>query len=143
MEEKNLSVIKSEIAGAKSRAQVITDSAKEQYRVEVERLKLFNARWNSYVNKIVKEYPCDKTRKVVVVSQKITEILMRDETFEYTAKDKIEDVYKLIEDDGVIVNEKRPSLYGESESGFNMEDVLNPKEKLDLKSLLQELGVTD
>jgi hypothetical protein len=135
--------VKNQVASAKQRAQAITDSAKEQYKVEVERLKLFNARWNSYVNKIIKEYPCDQTRKLVVVSQKITEILMRDETFEYTPKDKIEDVYTLIDGEDIVTTEKRPSLYGESESGFNMEDVLNPKENLDLKTLLQELGVTD
>ena len=124
-------------------AEEIAKTVKEQYKVEIERLKLFNARWNAFVNKTVKAYPSDETRKLVVVSQMITEILMRDEEEYYTAKDKIEDVYKLIDKEGICKEEQRPSLFGKSDNGFDMEEVLNPKGELDLKSLLKELGVTE
>ena len=121
----------------------IAKTVKEQYKIEVERLKLFNARWNAFINKTVQAYPSDETRKLVVVSQMITEILMRDEEEYYTAKDKIEDVYKLIDKEGLYKEEQRPSLFGKSDNGFDMEEVLNPKGELDLKSLLKELGVTE
>lgn len=124
-------------------AEEIAKTVKEQYKVEVERLKLFNARWNAFINKTVKAYPSDETRKLVVVSEMITEILMRGEEEYYTAKDKIEDVYKLIDKEGVYKEEQRPSLFGKSDNGFDMEEVLNPKGELDLKSLLKELGVTE
>ncbi len=141
MEEKALD--KTNINSVKSRAQEITDNAREQSKAEIERLKLFNARWNSYVNKIVKEYPSDKTRKIVALSQMITEILMREESFEYTPLDKIEDIYKIIDDGSEEKFDRTKTLFGESENGFNMEDVLNPKEELDLMSLCRELGATD
>ncbi len=131
-----------QLQSAKKRAQDITQTAKEQYKIEIERLKLFNARWNSFVNKTVQEYPSDQTRKLVVVSEMITEILMRNEEEYYTAKDKIEDIYKLIDKEGAS-NTQRPSLFGKSENGFDMEEVLNPKGELDLKTLLEELGVTN
>ena len=44
-------------------AEEIAKTVKEQYKVEVERLKLFNARWNAFVNKTVKADPSDETRK--------------------------------------------------------------------------------
>ncbi|MBE5744145.1 MAG: hypothetical protein E7358_05475 [Clostridiales bacterium] len=134
---------KNNINSVKNRAQVITDNAKEQCKAEIERLKLFNARWNSYVNKIVKEYPSDETRKLVALSQMITEIIMREESFEYTPLDKIEDIYKIIGDGSDEKFDMTKTLFGESENGFNMEDVLNPKEELDLMSLCRELGATD
>lgn len=141
MEEITLN--KNNIENVKVRAQEITDNAKEQYKAEIERLKLFNARWNNYVNKIVKEYPSDKTRKIVACSQMITEILMREESFEYTPLNKIEDIYKIIDDGTEDKFDRTKTLFGESENGFNMEDVLNPKEELDLLSLCRELGATD
>lgn len=141
MEEITLN--KNNIESVKVRAQEITDNAKEQYKAEIERLKLFNARWNNYVNKIVKEYPSDKTRKIVACSQMITEILMREESFEYTPLNKIEDIYKIIDDGTEDKFDRTKTLFGESENGFNMEDVLNPKEELDLLSLCRELGATD
>ena len=134
-----------QLMSVRDRAQNITETAKEQYKIEVERLKLFNARWNAFINSTVKKYPSEQTRKLVVVSQMITEILMRDEEPFYTCKDKIEDVYKIIDNGDFNMPSKieKPSLYGKSESGFDMEEVLNPKGELDLKTLLKELGVTE
>ncbi len=142
MENKEIST--KQFESAKERAQSITETAKQQYKIEIERLKLFNARWNAFINSTVKKYPSDETRKLVVVSQMITEILMRDEEPFYTAKDKIEDVYSIInQNESEILSQEKPSLYGKSDNGFDMEEVLNPKGDLDLKSLLKELGVTD
>ncbi|MBQ3235101.1 MAG: hypothetical protein IJA97_02960 [Clostridia bacterium] len=140
MEENKLHL--NEISSVQSRAKDITNHAKEQYKAEVEKLKLFNARWNNYVNSIVKEYPSDKTRKLAYVSELITDILMKEETPSYTALNKIEDIYKIVDDGRELKFDKSKSLYGKTESGFNMEDVLNPGE-LDLMSLCKELGATD
>ena len=140
MEENKLHL--NEISSVQSRAKDITNHAKEQYKAEVEKLKLFNARWNNYVNSIVKEYPSDKTRKLAYVSELITDILMKEETPSYTALNKIEDIYKIVDDGRELKFDKSKSLYGKTDSGFNMEDVLNPGE-LDLMSLCKELGATD
>lgn len=131
------------VESAKSRAEAIMASAKEQYKTEVDRLKLFSARFNAFVNQTVRDYPSDKTRKLAYVAEMITEILSRDDTPAYSSKEKIEEIYKITGLDKVKVEDKKKSLYGESESGFNMEEVLNPKGELDLMSLCKELGVTD
>ena len=95
-------------------------------------------KFNEYVEDIVKQYPSDKTRKTVAVGQMIKDILNREETLEYTSKEKIADIYN-------IVLENKPTtkktLYGVGENGFDMDEVLNPKKDLDLNSLLKELGV--
>ena len=120
-----------------------TPSVEESYKAEVQKLKLFSSRWSVFVNQTVKKYPSDATRKLVAVSEMITEILLKDDLPDYTDKQKIEDVYKIIEKEGDFAPVKNASLFGESDNGFNMEEVLNPKGELDLMSLCKELGVTE
>lgn len=112
-----------------------------EYKLEVEKLRLFSVKFNAFVNNAVKNYPCDNTRKLVYLSDLISEILSSDSVDFKDAK-KIEEIYKIIENED-LTTQKRPSLYGEGENGFNMEDVLNPKGELDLMSLCKELGVTE
>ena len=100
-------------------------------------LKSFIEKWGAFVNETVKSYPSDKTRKLVAVSDMIKEILQNDDAANVSNKQKIEEIYKLT--DGFSVQTR--SLYGTSENGFNMEDVLNPKGNLDLLELCKELGV--
>ena len=119
-----------------------TTTEKESYKAEIERLKLFNARWNYFVSSIVKKYPTDETRKLNFVSEMITEILSSTDNSDYSMVEKIEEIYKIIDDGKEIKFDKKRSLFDESESGFNMEEVLNPG-KLDLMSLCKELGATD
>ena len=115
----------------------------DAYKAEVQKLKLFSSRWSVFVNQTVKKYPSDATRKLVAVSEMITEILLKDDLPDYTDRQKIEDVYKIIEKEGDFAPINNASLFGESDNGFNMEEVLNPKGELDLMSLCKELGVTD
>ena len=133
----NVNLSSEGVKNARLRAKIITSAAKEQYETEIAKLKLFIERFNAYVNDVVDNYPSDLTRKTAAVGQMIKEILNREESPEFTSKEKIKEVYTLIED----FKPKKKSLYGESENGFNMDDVLNPKEDLDLDSLLKELGV--
>ena len=124
---------------ARLRAKMITSAAKEQYKVEIDRLNMFTARFNTFVKEVVNAYPTDKTRKLVAVGEMLKDILTTTETEVYTSKDKILDAYKII--DGMSF--KPSGLYGVSESGFNMDDVLNPKGDLDLMAICKELGVTE
>ena len=124
---------------ARLRAKMITSAAKEQYKVEIDRLNMFTASFNTFVKEVVNAYPTDKTRKLVAVGEMLKDILTTTETEVYTSKDKILDAYKII--DGMSF--KPSGLYGVSESGFNMDDVLNPKGDLDLMAICKELGVTE
>jgi hypothetical protein len=123
----------------KDNKQTSTFQVEEKYKAEVSLLKMFIGRFNKYVGQVVKENPCDKTRKVDATIRIIKDILDEKETPKYTSIDKIREIYKLI-DNG---DDKQASLYGEGVNGFKLDDVLNPKGKLDLKDILSELGVTD
>ena len=127
------------IEDARTRAKMITGAAQEQYKVEIDKLNMFTTRFNTFVKEIANAYPMDKTRKLNAVAETLKEILTKYETETYTSKDKIMEAYKII--DGMTFKPK--GLYGESENGFNMDDVLNPKGELDLMAICKELGVTD
>ena len=122
------------------RGKEITDNAKKTAQNELKRLALFLERWEKFTSETVKNYPSDKTRKLHAISQMLEDIISRDERKNYTIYDKVEDAYKLIDQ---ITYDKNKSIYGESESGFNMDDVLNPKGNLDLLELCKELGVDE
>ena len=89
MINKNVEVKPKESENARIRAKIITSAAKEQYDTEISKLKLFVEKFNEYVDDIVKEDPSDKTRKTVAVGQMIQDILNREETLEYTSKEKM------------------------------------------------------
>ena len=137
MNNDKIEIVSEGSENARIRAKIITSAAKEQYETEINKLKIFIEKFNGYMDEVVSTYPSDITRKTVVVGQMIKDILNREESLEYTSKEKIADVYNLVKDH----KPKKKSLYGESENGFNMDDVLNPKEELDLDTLLKELGV--
>ena len=115
---------------------------KEKYQTEIKNLRLFVSSFNEYVSEIVKAYPSDRTRKAVAVSDALKDILSREETATYTAKEQVLEAFKIIES-VVPKKDSKQTLYGEGENGFSMDEVLNPKGELDLMSLCKELGVTD
>ena len=115
---------------------------KEKYQTEIKNLRLFVSSFNEYVSEIVKAYPSDRTRKAVAVSDALKDILSREETATYTAKEQVLEAFKIIES-VVPKKDSKQSLYGEGENGFSMDEVLNPKGELDLMSRCKELGVTD
>ena len=126
------------IKNARLRAKIITNQSREQYKAEIENLKSFIDRWNAFIEETVKSYPSDKTRKLLYISDMIKEILQSEDTDEFSSKEKIDAIYQLTKQTTV----QNKSLYGVSDNGFNMEDVLNPKGELDLMALCKELGVT-
>jgi len=106
----------------------------KKYEIKVKELSLFSKKFDVFVKQSVKNYPSDKTRKLQAVSSLLTEILTNDDV-NFTNEKKVDEVYKIFSDVLPKVEENT--------NGFNMDDVLNPKEDLDLMSLCKELGVTD
>ena len=121
----------------KNRIKALNKDLTDKYNAELDRLKLFVEKWNAYVNDIVEENPSNKTRKAVMIGNMLKEILSKADTPNYGCREKIIEMYSIIGE----VKPQKKSLYGEGENGFNMDDVLNPKEELNLGDLLKELGV--
>jgi len=53
------SEINSALVAAVDKAREMEDIAQKKYDLEIQRLKLFNAKWQSYFNEIIKRYPID------------------------------------------------------------------------------------
>jgi len=51
--------INSALVAAVGKAREMEDIAQKKYDLEIQRLKLFNAKWQSYFNEIIKRYPID------------------------------------------------------------------------------------
>ncbi len=112
-----------------------------KYNAEISLLKMFIEKFSKYVGEVLKSNPNDKTRKTDATVRIINDILKETETRNFTNVDKIKEIYKILNQ---TPNETgKQSLYGEGVNGFRLDDVLNPKEELDLKNLLTELGVTE
>ncbi len=115
------------------------DILKDEYQTELKRIALVSENLSAFISDVVKLYPSDKTRKLKAVCDLITDIIEDNSIPNVTDKDKVEQIY-LITNEYVV--SKKPNNR-EVENSFNLDDVLNPKGKLDLMELCKELGVTD
>ena len=116
-----------------------TEETGALYDVELKRIALISERLTSFMKNAVNKYPSTETRKLNMVADLITEIIEKNDTPNYTSKNKVEDVYKLIEEFSPLSVSNNKQV----ENTFNLDEVLNPKDELDLMSLCKELGVTD
>ena len=57
--KKKESEISSALLAAVNKAKEMEETAEKKYDLEIQRLKLFNAKWQSYFNEIIKRYPID------------------------------------------------------------------------------------
>ena len=116
-----------------------TEETDALYDVELKRIALISERLTSFMKNAVNKYPSNETRKLNMVSDLITEIIEKNDLPNYTSKNKVEDVYKLIEEFSPLSVSNNKQV----ENTFNLDEVLNPNDELDLMSLCKELGVTD
>ena len=110
-----------------------------EYQAELKRIALISERLSSFITETVNNYPSDKTRKLYLVQSLITEIIEKNETPDFTAKQKLEEIYRLTDEFSSTESGKKVEV----ENTFNLDEVLNPSKDLDLLELCKELGVTD
>ncbi|MBO5713465.1 MAG: hypothetical protein J6R88_04630 [Clostridia bacterium] len=115
------------------------DNVETAYQTELKKIALISQQFNAFMNDAVKNYPTDKTRKLHLISTLITEIVEKNDTPTYSAKQKVEEIYRLVDEFAPKTAVKEV----EEENSFNLDDVLNPKKDLDLMALCKELGVTE
>ena len=117
----------------------LVDNVENGYQAELKKIALISNRFNAFMSDVVKNYPTDKTRKLHLISTLITEIVEKNDLPNLSAKQKVEDIYRLIDEYAPKGDVKEVEI----ENAFNLEDVLNPKSNLDLLELCKELGVTE
>ena len=76
----------------------IIDNVDNAYQAELKKIALISNRFNAFMDEVVKNYPSDKTRKLHLVSTLITEIVEKNDVPTDTAKQKVEEVYRLIDE---------------------------------------------
>lgn len=130
------------LAQEKSR-EVISETS-EEYFLEINRLRMFSARWENYFKgQILTKMGEDYAKKIDGVVKSMNEIIDCD-VFEgrgVTAKEKVEKIRDLIDR-----SRAKQGIYGEyavSESGLDLNEIINPSKDLDLFELCKELGVTE
>lgn len=103
----------------------------ERYNSELKRLALFVDSWQKALPEPKERTP--ESKKRLALAMALAEIL-KDKPCVSTIEEGVELLDKL---NGVIYGKPQ------GESGFNLEEVLNPGNDLDLESLCKELGVMD
>lgn len=116
---------------AKEQSDFILEKAKERYELEINRLRLFVTRWISSLPEPKELTPESRKRRALAVA--LSEILKDN-----PCTDDIEQGVELLEKLSNAI-----SGGGNGDSGFNLEEVLNPGSDLDLATLCKELGVMD
>lgn len=125
---------------AEKNAMELDRSVNELYQLEVERIKRFSSRWNSYFKVLKDNYPQNPTvKKAISIKEKVDAAAVNG-----NAKKLISDI------DGLIGKEKkvkfdpkdkiRDYIVATGDNGFNLDEVLNPGE-LQLEDLCKELGL--
>lgn len=116
-------------------------SAKEQYALEVERLKKFIVSWNDYFEKLKEKYPLySPTQKALDLREQV------ENASESDAKSVIDGLESALESEkGEKFDPKtkiKDYIAATGVNGFNLDDVLNPGE-LQLEEICKELGLID
>lgn len=145
--------INSALTGAAEKATDIERTAKEKYNLEIARLKNFQAKWERYYNEFLRNYPPDKNiASAKDFGIKLKQILgFRHENADY---DLLSESERILDQTGKLTEfseaalsakkfdpKKRIDNFLDGEGAFNMDEILNPKEELDLEKLCKELGL--
>lgn len=119
----------------------IVDKAQEKYALEVQFIKEFHQKWQTYFNQLKKKYPMQSTAVQAIEIQKQTEKLLKTNN----AKKIVEKLNGLVSKSDEKFNPKQKIndyIVATSDNGFNLDEVLNPG-NLELEDLCKELGLME
>lgn len=129
---------------AQKKSREMISETNEEYFLELKRLKMFSAKWeNFFKGQILTKMGEEYTNKIDDVVKGINEIIDCDVIGcrGISNKEKVEKIRDLIDK-----SRAKQGVYGEysvSESGLDLNEVINPTGDLDLFELCKELGVTE
>ena len=123
------------LMNAVSKAKEIEDTAKMKFQAGVNRLKVFESKFVNYYKLVMTKYPVDENLMQVDEFLKKMEDILGQDNFS-----------KNIDKQSMFKNtaSQNPNMYGVSipnESGFNINEALNPSK--DLEDICRELGLIE
>lgn len=145
-------LISDALVAAVEKAKEIESVAKRKCDLEIKRLRLFQAKWRQYFARVMEKYPVDQNlQKMQEFTRKVDEILGNesDQTDEAAQAQDVSGAFATLRKETATSStapfnpKEKIDAYMKSESGFDMEEVLNPKGELNLEDLCRELGLMD
>ncbi len=129
------------LSRAEKNALDIKEAAKEEYQLEVDRLRKFSKRWEEFFNKLNEANPDYNLIKTAVdINNKIHAVSNNN------IKEDIDQIEAMLPFDNVVdFNPKQKIsdyIVATEDTGFNINEVLHPGE-LELEKLCKELGLMD
>ena len=128
---------------AEESAEQIKEQAQLEYALELQRLGEFTRKWDRFFNNLKDKYStCNTAKKALEIKEQV-EILSADSSNPKQVIEKLDDM--ITEQNKAFNPKSKIKEYisaTTSESGFNLNDVLNPG-KLELEDLCKELGLIE
>lgn len=127
---------------AETNAKMLDEKLKLQYYYEMQRLKEFVEKWNTYFNDLQEKYPLySSVKQAIDIKDKVIK------TQEKEARKTILEIDEILSKQKQKFNPKKKideyiATTTTSTNGFNLDDVLNPGE-LQLEDLCKELGLIE
>jgi hypothetical protein len=124
----------------------ISSKTQAIYDLEVERLKKFSERWKWYFKYIIEKYPLyGQVKDATEIYETLKKLLSMEK-----GKSVVDGLEKMLEEKSNKIPENifnpkskiEEYIVATSDSGFNLNDVLNPGE-LKLEDLCKELGLIE
>lgn len=128
------------IVAAEEKGEEIKALYRMSAETEIRTLRLFAEKWKKLAAKMADVLPAGEAEKYAGYADDLAALLGKDR-FSVPAEERPAASHAEEKFDPKAVIEKY--VEGEEETGFNLDDVLNPKGKLDLEKLCRSLGLMD
>ncbi len=127
---------------AKENAERIVEAAEKIFDMEADRLRLFKLSWDRKFATLSASEK-GKLEGLNSLALRIDEAIERKGKYsDLTTADVTAEMRRMVDEKGTLL--KSESVFvGEGEEGFSMDEILNPKEDLDLESLCKEMGLME
>lgn len=129
------------IVAAEEKGEEIKAFYRMSAETEWKTLRLFADKWKRLAAQMEELYPGADTRKYAVFAENLSALLGRSRAFAPQEEEDASVPPPVETFDPKAVIEKY--VEGEEETGFNLDDVINPKGELDLEKLCRSLGLME
>ena len=127
------------IVAAEEKGEEIKAFYRMSAETEWKTLRLFADKWKRLAAQMEELYPGGETRKYTMFAENLSALLGRSRAFAPQEEPSAPPPAETFDPKAVIER----YVEGEEETGFNLDDVINPKGELDLEKLCRSLGLME
>ncbi len=127
------------IVAAEEKGEEIKEFYRMSAQTEWQTLKLFADKWRRLAAQMEALHPSQDARKYSLFAENLSALLGHSRAFAPDEEDAVPAGEEPFDPKAVI----EKYVEGEEETGFNLDDVINPKGELDLEKLCRNLGLME